>query len=120
MNTTTLQVDKTRLSHTRLHTAPAAPLTNGQVRVRVESFSLTANNITYAAFGDAMSYWQFWPTGDAGWGVVPVWGFGAVTESQHPTAQTCTRFTTSCCAAVPTRFTRQTPRPCKPFFARCT
>ena len=83
MNTTTLQVDKTRLSHTRLHTAPATPLTSGQVRVRVESFALTANNITYAAFGDAMSYWQFWPTDDAQWGVVPVWGFGAVTESQH-------------------------------------
>ena len=84
MNTNTLQVDKTRLSQTRLHTAPAASLTSGQVRVRVDSFALTANNITYAAFGDAMSYWQFWPTGDAGWGVVPVWGFGAVTESQHP------------------------------------
>ncbi|RYY58288.1 MAG: DUF2855 family protein, partial [Comamonadaceae bacterium] len=46
--------------------------------------ALTANNITYAAFGDAMSYWQFFPSGEEGWGVVPVWGFGVVVQSLHP------------------------------------
>ncbi len=83
-DTTTLHVRKQHLSDTRLHTAPQPDLAAGQVRVAVESFALTSNNITYAAFGDAMSYWQFWPTGDADWGVVPVWGFATVCESQHP------------------------------------
>lgn len=63
--------------------APAArPLAPGQVRLAVETFALTANNITYAAFGEAMKYWQFFPAGDAASGCLPVWGFATVAESQ--------------------------------------
>jgi hypothetical protein len=65
-------------------TTEDAPLADGQVRVRVDAFALTSNNITYAAFGDAMSYWQFFPAGEEGWGIVPVWGFGRVVQSLHP------------------------------------
>lgn len=84
MNTHTLQVCKARLTDTRLHTTPQPALAPGQVRLTVDTFALTSNNITYAAFGNAMSYWQFWPTDDVVWGVVPVWGFGTVCESSHP------------------------------------
>jgi hypothetical protein len=84
MSTTTLLVRQDQLGTTRVDTHEAAPLAQGQVRVRVDSFALTSNNITYAAFGDAMNYWQFFPTGEAGWGIVPVWGFGTVTQSLHP------------------------------------
>jgi hypothetical protein len=31
------------------------------VRVRVDAFALTANNVTYGAFGAAMHYWEFYP-----------------------------------------------------------
>lgn len=82
--TTSLLVRKDRLPETRLHTAADAPLADGQVRVHIDAFALTSNNITYAAFGDAMSYWQFFPTGEEGWGIVPVWGFGRVVQSLHP------------------------------------
>ena len=62
--------------------APAArPLEPGQARLAVAHFALTANNITYAAFGDAMKYWQFFPSGDAALGCLPVWGFATVAES---------------------------------------
>ena len=84
MPNTTLLVRKDRLAEARLATAEDAPLAPGQVRVRVDSFALTANNVTYAAFGEAMHYWQFFPAGDEGWGVVPVWGFGTVVQSLHP------------------------------------
>jgi hypothetical protein len=84
MSTTTFLVRKNDLASTRLATTEDAPLADGQVRVRVEAFALTSNNITYAAFGDAMNYWQFFPTGEDGWGVIPVWGFGAVVQSLHP------------------------------------
>lgn len=60
------------------------PLTDGEVRLRIDSFALTSNNITYAAFGDAMNYWQFFPTGDPATGCIPVWGFGSVVESRSP------------------------------------
>ena len=84
MSTTTFLVRKDQLSSTRLQTTEATPLADGQVRVRVESFALTSNNITYAAFGEAMNYWQFFPTGEEGWGTIPVWGFGSVVQSLHP------------------------------------
>ena len=84
MNTTTLVVRQDQLSETRVQTDDSAALVGGQVRVRVDRFALTANNITYAAMGDLMNYWKFFPSGEEGWGIVPVWGFGSVVESLHP------------------------------------
>jgi hypothetical protein len=84
MSITDLLVRKDRLATTHLRTSDDISLINGQVRVRVDSFSLTANNVTYAAFGDAMNYWQFYPVDPGagrGWGRIPVWGFGSVVES---------------------------------------
>lgn len=88
MSTQTLQVRKDHLSTTRLREEPDLPLNEGQVRVRIEHFALTSNNITYAAFGDAMHYWQFFPVppdaDGSAWACVPVWGFGTVVQSSHP------------------------------------
>lgn len=55
------------------------PLEPGRALLAIDSFGLTTNNITYAVFGDAMSYWSFFPAAD-GWGRVPVWGFAGVAE----------------------------------------
>jgi hypothetical protein len=63
--------------------APASrALADGEARLSIERFALTANNITYAAFGDAMKYWQFFPAPDPAWACLPVWGFAVVTESR--------------------------------------
>jgi len=56
-------------------------LAEGEALFKIDHFSFTANNITYAAFGDAMKYWDFFPAKD-GWGMVPVWGFADVVESK--------------------------------------
>jgi hypothetical protein len=63
--------------------AESAPLEvgPGQALLRVDSFGLTANNVTYAVMGEAMSYWNFFPAGD-GWGRIPVWGFAEVERSE--------------------------------------
>jgi hypothetical protein len=60
---------------------PLAPLADGCARLKVEAFALTANNVTYATFGDAMKYWDFFPAADPAFGRVPVWGFATVVES---------------------------------------
>jgi Protein of unknown function (DUF2855) len=57
-------------------------LDEGEVRLHIKSFALTANNITYAAFGDAMRYFDFFPVQDAQYGRIPVWGFAEVAESR--------------------------------------
>ncbi len=84
MTLTRLLVDKTDISRARLGDVQEVALADGQVRVAVERFALTANNITYAVFGDAMHYWDFFPSGEEGQGIVPVWGFGDVVQSCHP------------------------------------
>ena len=53
----------------------------GEVLLRVDSFAFTANNVTYAMFGEAMQYWKFFPTGEPEWGMIPVWGFATVAAS---------------------------------------
>jgi len=53
----------------------------GQALLRVDSFGLTANNITYAVMGEAMSYWDFFPA-EEGWGRIPMWGFAEVEASE--------------------------------------
>jgi Protein of unknown function (DUF2855) len=102
------QVRKGRLAETRVVTIRHTPLAAGEVRIAVDTFAYTANNITYAAFGDAMHYWDFFPAAEGrggsgraageaavtsdtafadeagAWGCIPVWGFGDVVESLHP------------------------------------
>ncbi|WP_417481743.1 DUF2855 family protein [Maricaulis sp.] len=68
--------------HTEMRTDTAPELEAGEILLKVDSFSLTANNITYAAFGDAMQYWNFFPTGEDGFGHMPVWGFADVVASR--------------------------------------
>lgn len=91
MTTVQFQVRKDQLATTRIVRLPDAPLSDGQVQIRIAHFAYTSNNITYAAFGEAMQYWQFFPVapdGDApvgdgaAWGIVPVWGFGVVVQTR--------------------------------------
>lgn len=53
----------------------------GEAVLAVELFSFTANNVTYAMFGERMHYWDFFPTDDVTYGSIPVWGFARVVES---------------------------------------
>lgn len=58
-------------------------LAAGAVRLKVESFAVTANNVTYAVMGDAFQYWNFFLAPE-GWGIVPMWGHARVEASNHP------------------------------------
>lgn len=53
----------------------------GEAIFRIDSFALTANNATYAAHGEYMAYWRFFPAPE-GQGIVPVWGFGTCVASR--------------------------------------
>jgi len=63
----------------------------GQALLRVDLFGFSANNITYATFGDAMGYWAFFPARD-GYGRVPVWGFADVVASAVPGVEPGSRY----------------------------
>jgi NADPH:quinone reductase-like Zn-dependent oxidoreductase len=85
-----LEVARGDLERVRVREVPAPGLQDGDARLRVEGFALSANNISYAVFGDMLRYWDFFPGGpaDAGddtvWGRIPVWGFGEVVETRSP------------------------------------
>ncbi|MEO6318965.1 MAG: DUF2855 family protein [Acidimicrobiales bacterium] len=77
---TAIEVDRDAFDRVRTVEERVPEPGAGEALVRVESFALTANNITYAVFGDAMRYWDFFPAA-APWGRIPVWGFGSVVTS---------------------------------------
>lgn len=71
-------------SETAVREAPGREQTgldDGQVLLAIDLFSVTANNVTYAAMGEAMNYWDFFPA-DEGWGRVPAWGYADVVASK--------------------------------------
>ncbi len=87
MNNNTMQefqTNKADLTQSRIIETDKPTITAGEVLVKVERFAFTANNITYAAMGDYLQYWQFFaPHGDNAeqWGIIPVWGFADVIAS---------------------------------------
>lgn len=78
-----MEVRKTDLATLRFTRTAAALPAPGEVLVRIERFAITANNVTYGVVGERIGYWKFFPA-EEGWGVIPVWGVGAVEASAHP------------------------------------
>src|ERR1700691_238167 len=64
----------------------AASLPGEALLIKIDRFAFTANNITYATLGDLLKYWQLFPAPE-GFGNVPVWGFGEVIASRHPSIE---------------------------------
>ena len=78
-----LMTNKADLGDTLLAEGPPIEaLKEGEVVLALDRFSLTTNNITYAAYGDAIGYWSVFPSGRDGYGMMPVWGFADVVESR--------------------------------------
>jgi hypothetical protein len=83
-------VKRDDLRECRVADSATPEIESGQALLRVDSFGLTANNITYAVMGEAMSYWNFFPAED-GWGRVPMWGFAEVEQSEAEGVEVGTR-----------------------------
>jgi len=83
-------VKRDDLRECRVAESAAPEIEPGQALLRVDTFGLTANNVTYAVLGDAMSYWDFFPAPD-GWGRVPMWGFAEVEQSRAEGVEVGTR-----------------------------
>ncbi len=90
--TATLQTSRRDITRTRWHETAHEALQEGEVRLRVEHFALTANNATYANLGEAMDYWRFFPQRDGDWACVPVWGYAEVVNSRCAGVTTGERF----------------------------
>jgi NADPH:quinone reductase-like Zn-dependent oxidoreductase len=77
------QVNRDKFSDVRFDAgAQIDDLTEGQVLFKVNAFALTSNNISYAAAGDMLNYWGFFPGPDR-WGRIPAMGFADVLASRN-------------------------------------
>ncbi|WP_298466955.1 DUF2855 family protein [uncultured Erythrobacter sp.] len=86
MSLSQVHVRKDELTNATVVEADSGELADGAVRLKVESFSVTANNITYAVVGDGFGYWNFFPPkadDPEGLGIVPMWGHAKVVDSNH-------------------------------------
>lgn len=80
----TLEVRKDNWAETRIERTPLnTDLKDNEVLFKVNRIALTSNNISYASAGDALAYWEFFPTSD-GWGRIPGMGWAEVIDSKHP------------------------------------
>ena len=89
-----LVVQRDDISQTNVIEVPRPEPATGQVLLRVDRVGLTANNVTYAVFGDAMRYWDFFPADDLDGkpqGRVPLWGFAEVEQTTVPEVAVGTR-----------------------------
>jgi len=100
-----LLMQRQQLEQLRLDpVGPAPAAAEGEVVLRLDCFALTTNNITYAVYGEAMNYWDFFPVAnwdrardqdrDQGrdWGQMPVWGYADVIDSTVPEIETGQRY----------------------------
>lgn len=62
----------------------------GKCLLRIDSFAMTANNITYGLASRQLGYWEFFPH-DGDYGRIPVWGFADIVASAHPDVAVGTR-----------------------------
>ena len=75
------QVEKQDIYQIRYTQIELAELQEGEVRLKIDKYGLTTNNITYAVSGVKLKYWDFYPTEEP-FGIIPVWGFGEVVASR--------------------------------------
>ena len=83
---TELQTLKTNLHQTRIVSINSAEIHEGEILLKIEKFSFTANNVTYGVAGDTIGYWQFFPASEnvnGEWGCIPMWGFAKVVISNN-------------------------------------
>ena len=83
-NLTEIWIEKSNVSNTKIIKKEfhSKNLHADEVLLKIDSFGFSANNVTYSVFGDKMGYWGFFPADDT-WGIVPMWGFATVLESNH-------------------------------------
>jgi len=88
-----LEVRRTAFGETALRGLAPVDLSPGQIRLRIDSFAVTANNVSYAGAGDMLGYWDFFPADDpTTWGRVPAMGWAEIVETTNPDLPVGSRF----------------------------
>jgi hypothetical protein len=76
----TIEVRRDAIARTRVVSEAEPRPADDQALLRIERFTLSANNVTYARVGEEFGYWRFFPAAE-GWGRLPVWAYADVAAS---------------------------------------
>jgi len=76
-----LWVDTSHFRNIRSVEITQPELKLGEIRVAIDKFAITSNNVGYAVSGGMIGYWQCFLTGEAPWSKVTVWGMADVVAS---------------------------------------
>jgi len=77
-----LEIRRSSIGDAEVHDEPIEELADGQIRLGIDRFAVTANNVSYAGAGDLLGYWDFFPSSDPStWGRVPAVGYAEIVES---------------------------------------
>ena len=74
---------KNDINACHIRESPPLTLADGDILMKIDKFSFTANNKSYAEAGKSLRYFDFWPSDDETMGRVPVWGLATVVVSRH-------------------------------------
>lgn len=79
-----MQIRRSDIRSVEIVEADDGSLEPGQARLTIERLAMTANTVTYAAVGETIGYWKFYPCEREGWGICPAWGYAVVSQSTGP------------------------------------
>lgn len=74
-------VEKSKLHQTKFEVTATPEIQEGEALLKIEKYTFSSNNITYALMGERARYWAFFPAEDS-FGRIPVWGFAQVVTSR--------------------------------------
>lgn len=78
------EVSKHDPTNTRVTDTTQHPISSGEVRLLVDSFTINSTSISAAKSGLFVPGLDLFPAVDSGWSLLPVWGAATVSESGHP------------------------------------
>ncbi len=88
MSRWTIAIDRDNIRAAALEPLAETVLADGDIEVAIDSYAMTANNVTYAVFGkpaglfgNDQGYWDFFSERGTP-GRLPIWGFATITQSK--------------------------------------
>lgn len=91
MKNTNFRVHKQNIYQVNANQTTLTDLQDGEIRLKIDQYAFTSNNISYAVSGFSLRYWEFFPT-EAPYGIIPVWGYADVVASKHEAIKVGERF----------------------------
>lgn len=82
MENVIFQVGKENIYQVNIKQTELPDLKEGEIRLKIDRYAFTSNNVSYAVSGFSLGYWKFFPS-ETPYGIIPVWGYADVVESKH-------------------------------------